>query len=181
MGSWLITGVSGSGKSTLVHDVIYPRRPAQGKKAGGSIRTYTVTRERAAHPKWFWSTSRHRPHPALQSGHLPQGLRRHPRDFRRPAEAQERGLHRRPLLVQHPRRPLRSLPGRRHRNGGDANPGRRGADLRGVPWNALIQEQCHEVRRGKNIHEVLNLTVREVRCASFMGQVADLLEAARNR
>ena len=72
----------------------------------------------------------HRPHPALQSRHLHQGLRRHPRLVRFPPRKREARLRRRPLLVQHSWRPLRGLPRRRHRHRRDAISRRRRADLR---------------------------------------------------
>ena len=52
-------------------------------------------------------------------------------------EAEKRGYTAGPFFLQHPRRALRNLPGRWHRDGGDAVPGRRGADLRRVQGHAL--------------------------------------------
>ena len=56
------------------------------------------------------------------------------------AGSQKARLRAGPFLVQHSRRPLRGLPGRRHRHGGDAVSRRRRAGLRRVPRHAL-QEQ----------------------------------------
>ncbi len=136
-----ITGVSGSGKSTLVHDVLYQALAAMKRtdqRLRRRRRTLRPHRRRAAHPRsGAGGPVAHRPHPALQPGHLHQGLRRHPRAVRFPARGAQARLHRRPFLLQHPRRPLRDLPGRRHGDGRDAVPGRRGADLRGVQRHAL--------------------------------------------
>ena len=93
----VITGVSGSGKSTLVHDVIFRAMQAQHKAARRSA-------AEIQHADWRWSPRpkpaahglqksgrrradrqhrdggpiAHRPHAALQSGDLYQGLRCHP-------------------------------------------------------------------------------------------------------
>ena len=77
------------------------------------------------------------------------------------ARSREARLHGRPFLVQHSRRALRNLPGRRHRDGGDAVPGRRGTDLRRVQGHALQERHPGDRYNGLNIHEVLQLTVRE--------------------
>ncbi len=145
-----VTGVSGSGKSTLVHDVIYQS---------------LQQRLRQPAPEGFWEEMRaaerrenhlpagrasgaaarsdpggsvaHRPHAALQSRHLYQGVRPDPRDVRFHARRRKRGYTLRPFFVQYSRRPLRELPGRRHRDRRDAVPGRRRTGVRGVQRHAL--------------------------------------------
>src|SRR6185437_380198 len=107
-----ITGVSGSGKSTLVYDVIY--KALQAKRTGGN-----------------WQNA------SIQSGHVPESVRSHPRSLRLHAGGAQARLHRRPFLLQYSRRPLRSLPGRRHRHSRDALFGGRRAGLRGMPRNAI--------------------------------------------
>ena len=151
-----VTGVSGSGKSTLVHDVIYRSLEALHKSRDAGRRT-PVTE-----PTRRWTTRRgpqltcrkvegaelihddgdggsvaHRPHAALESGHLHQGLRPDPRAVRGHARSREARLHGGPFLVQHSGRPLRNLPGRRHGHGGDAVPGRRRTGLRRLQGHAL--------------------------------------------
>ncbi len=86
----------------------------------------------------------HRPHAALQPRHLHQGLRRCPRTLRLAARGQAPRLHRRPLLLQRPRRPLRRLRRRRHRHRRNAVPRRRRAALRRVRRHPL---QGHHPRR----------------------------------
>ena len=54
-----------------------------------------------------------RPHAALQSGHLREGVRRDPQALRRPAPRQDAGAQRRRVLVQRAGRALRVVPGRR--------------------------------------------------------------------
>ncbi len=53
------------------------------------------------------------PDPALEPGHLHQGLRRHPEDLRRDPGGEGPGVPARPVLVQRPGRAVRGLPGRR--------------------------------------------------------------------
>jgi excinuclease ABC subunit A len=88
--------------------------------------------------------------------------------FRRHAGGEEARLYRRTFFVQHSRRALRSLPGRRHVT----------VEMQFLADVELICEECRgtrfksgvlEVRyREKNVHEVLNLTVREA-LAFFAG------------
>ena len=136
-----ITGVSGSGKSTLLHDVLFQALSAAKKQTNGDAasvrgleRTGRRRSDRRRHPG---GPVADRPDAALQSGHLHQGLRRHPRSVCLPARSQEARLHRRAFLLQHPRRPLRNLPGRRHRHRRNAISRRRRTDLRRVQRRAL--------------------------------------------
>ena len=152
----VVTGVSGSGKSTLVHDVIYrslealhkardaeddSRPPAADpemddapgpqlmcRKVEGAERiTTTVMIDQSP----IGRTPRSNPVTYIKAFDLIRAL------FAATREAEKRGYTAGPLLVQHPGRPLRSLPGRWHGHGGDAVPGRRGADLRRVQGHAL--------------------------------------------
>ena len=77
-------------------------------------------------------------------------------------EARRRGLGAGRLLVQHARRALRGVRGRRPGAGGPAVPGRRLARLRGAAAGGATGRRCCEVRwRGRSIDQVLELTVRE--------------------
>ena len=147
-----VTGVSGSGKSTLVHDVIYQslqqrlRQPApEGEWEESLQKTEKITCRRVERAELLREvilvdqspigrTPRSNPVTYIKAFDLiRETLRVH-------AGCQEARLQRRAFFVQHSRRPLRELPGRRHRDGGDAVPGRRRAGVRGVQRHAL-QEQ----------------------------------------
>ena len=128
-----ITGVSGSGKSSLLHDVLYQalataKRQTNGSGAG-TVLWDSVEGDEFLDEVVLVDRSPDRPHTALESSHLHQGLRHHTELFaslprRRSVDS------RRPLFLQCPRRPLRDLPGGRHGHGRDAVSGRRRADVR---------------------------------------------------
>ena len=111
--------------------------PKTGRRARPAVDVPQGGRRGAHHHDGDDRSIAHRPHAALQPGHLHQGLRPDSRPVRLHARSRKARLHGRPLLVQHSRRPLRSLPGRWHGHGGDAVPGRRGTDLRRVQGHAL--------------------------------------------
>ena len=156
-----VTGVSGSGKSTLVHDVIFqslhaaccgrPRSKASTRSMDQNAEKVTCRRvERAelvrevvmVDQSPIGRTPRSNPVTYIKAFDLIREL------FASTPEAGKARLHRRPFLVQHPRRPLRKLPGRRHRDGGDAVPGRRGAGLRRVQRHALQERHSrHSLQR----------------------------------
>ena len=73
-----------------------------------------------------------RPHAALESGDLPQGLRSDPRAVRRDQGGEGARHDRQPLLLQRSGRPLRGLPGRGRGEGRDAVPRRRLRAVRAV-------------------------------------------------
>ncbi len=79
----VVTGVSGSGKSTLVHDVIYAGiKRAKGdwdRRVGKCDR---IEGHRAPDRLPARRSDADRPHPALEPGHLSQGVRRDPRPVR---------------------------------------------------------------------------------------------------
>ena len=98
----------------------------------------------------------HRPHPALQPGHLHRRLHRHPRPLRPAARGQGARLQAGPLLLQCQGGPLRGLPGRRHHQDRDALSARRLRPVRGLQGGPLqprdaggqLQGQDHCRRAG---------------------------------
>ena len=74
---------------------------------------------------------------------------------------QAQRLYRRALFLQRARRTLRDLPGRRYGHGGDAVPGGRGTGVRGVPRATVQKQRAGSAYHGRNIHDVLEMTVRE--------------------
>ena len=151
-----VTGVSGSGKSTLVHDVLFRSLEALHKaretERGARNRTPQMRRDGPPRPSWRAGRSKARSgsRTTVMIDQSPIGRTPRsnpvtyikafdfdPRAVRLHARGREARLHRRPLLLQRARRPLRSLPGRWHRDGGNAVPGGRGADVRGVQGHAL--------------------------------------------
>ena len=78
-----------------------------------------------------------RPHAAIESGHLPEGVRSDPRAVRRDQGRAIARPDRQPLLVQRARRPLRGVPGRRRSARRDAVPRRRVRALRSVRRQAV--------------------------------------------
>ncbi len=133
-----VTGVSGSGKSTLVHDTLYralarhfktdfetPGASRRDPRARGSPR-------RAPH-----RPGADRAHPALQPGHVREGVRRDPQAVRRPAPGQGPRPRARRLLVQRARRALRGVPGRRRAEARDVLRRGRVRDLHRVRGAAL--------------------------------------------
>jgi hypothetical protein len=98
----------------------------------------------------------HRPHAALEPGHLHRRLRSDPRLVRGPAGVQGARLRPRPVLVQRQGRALRGLSGRRPDQDRDAFPARRLRHLRRLQGQALqprdagnrLQGQEHLGRSG---------------------------------
>ena len=74
-----VTGVSGSGKSTLVYDVLY--KALQAKRTGGNWKEYCDRHRRRSVPRRSRNGGPipHRPHAALESGHLFESVRSHSR------------------------------------------------------------------------------------------------------
>ena len=66
-----------------------------------------------------------------------------------------------PLQLQREGRTLRGLPGRRRGQGGDALPARHVRALRRLPRQALQPRNAGDRYRGRNISEVLDLTVEQ--------------------
>ena len=160
-----VTGVSGSGKSTLVHDVIYRRcealHKARGagsakrrrgdrwsdrrrakltcrKVEGAELLTQVVMIDQSP----IGRTPRSNPVTYIKAFDIIRAL------FASTRGGREARLHGRPFLVQHSRRPLRNLPGRRHGDGGDAVPGRRGTGLRRMQGHALQERHSgHPLQR----------------------------------
>ena len=138
-----VTGVSGSGKSTLVHDVIYnglAEQKRQSMGAAGAVSEGSYTRLEGGElldevvlvdQSPIGRTPRSNPVTYIKAFDAIREL------FASLAEAQKHGLHRRTFLLQHPRRTLRELPGRRHGHGRNAVSGRCRTALRGVQRHAL--------------------------------------------
>ena len=179
-----VTGVSGSGKSTLVHDVIYKTlerylqqsgsaRPRRRNSAAIEKISLHASRAAGVSPRsGAGGPIAHRPHAALESGDLHQGLRYHPRSVR----------------VHHRGGPARytaghfsfNIPGGRCETcQGD---GAVSVEMQFLADVELVCEECKgtrfkhailEVRyKGLNVHEVLQLTVHEA--LSFFSDVPRL-------
>ena len=105
-----ITGVSGSGKSTLVHDVLFRSIEAlhKARDAAAKRRPRTLPASSDAGPRMACRKMEgaericehgddrsvaHRPHAALQSGDLHQGVRRHSRPVRLHSRGEQARLH----------------------------------------------------------------------------------------
>ena len=137
-----VTGVSGSGKSTLVHDVLY--KALETKRAGGSFKELCDRIEGDAlinevvlvDQSPIGRTPRSNPSTYLKAFDAIREV------FAATPEAKKRGFSAGTFFLQHSRRPLRSLPGRRHGHRGDAVPRRRRAGLRGVPRHALQEQRA---------------------------------------
>ena len=128
-----ITGVSGSGKSTLVHDVLYrgvayelgmgegsDPRSLYKELSGTEFLNNIVLVDQAP----IGRTPRSNPVTYIKAFDSIREL------FAAQPEAQRRGYAAGTLLLQRPRRPLRCLRRRRHRDRRDAVPRRRRAALR---------------------------------------------------
>ena len=113
-------------------------RAKKGRPLAGRRRKWTASLGRTGSTTLCWSISRRsaarrarirsptsRPSTPSASCSLPL------------PESKKRGFAAGHFLLQHSRRPLRNLPGRRHRHRRDAVPGRRRADLRGMQGHAL--------------------------------------------
>jgi ABC-type uncharacterized transport system ATPase subunit len=77
-----ITGVSGSGKSSLLHDVLYQALATAKRQINGGPPPKSWDRHRRRRVSRRGRAGRsiaHRTHSALESGHLHQGFRHHPR------------------------------------------------------------------------------------------------------
>ena len=128
-----VTGVSGSGKSTLVNDTLFTHA---NHKLNGTVMDMAPCEEiqgsRGNRPHHRHRPEPHRPHAALQPGHLHRLVRPAARVVCRSAGVAHARLRRRPLQFQREGRTLRGLPGRRPHQGGDAFPARRLRALRRV-------------------------------------------------
>ncbi len=173
-----VTGVSGSGKSTLVHDVLFRSLEAlhkarESEPRGGDRRRRRRSGRRAAHglPQGGGRRAHlhhgddrsiaHRPHAALQSGHLHQGVRPDSRPVRLHPRSGKARLHAGHFSF--------NIPGGRCETcQGD---GTVTVEMQFLADVELICEECKGTRyksgileiryNGLNIHEVLQLTVRE--------------------
>ena len=146
----------------LIHDCIYAGLKKQRGDWQGHVGAFSKTRRRRAHRRCDSRRSvADRTHAALESGHLHQSLRRDPRSVCVNARSAGARLRSVALLFQRSRRTLRSLSGRRHGDGRNAVSRRCRTGLRRVQRHAFKQQILDIRYRGKNMHEVLNMTVRE--------------------
>jgi ABC-type dipeptide/oligopeptide/nickel transport system ATPase subunit len=95
-----------------------PPRPYRARRARGDPGPGALRQGHQRRPVTHW------PHAAQQPGHLHRAVHAHPRADGRGAHGARTRLRRGPLQLQRGRRALRSLPGRRHGEGGNALPAR---------------------------------------------------------
>ena len=165
-----VTGVSGSGKSTLVHDVIYAaikRAKGDWDRRVGAHRALEgaefVTDVVLVDQQPIGRTPRSNPVTYLKAFDPIREL------FAATKDAKARGLTASHFSFNVPGRPLRGVRGRRRRPRRDAVPRRRLRAVRSVRRQALPARRSSRcATRGKNIDQVLDLTVREA-LAFFAG------------
>ncbi len=149
-----VTGVSGSGKSTLVHDVLYQRLVAIKRQAMDAAGESDIKSEGELDgEQWIdevqlvdqspiGRTPRSNPVTYIKAFDPIREL------FCFPFRIQEAWPYRGTLFIQHTGRALRDLLGRRHGDGGDAIPGRRGIALRRLQRHALqAGDSCRALPR----------------------------------
>ena len=133
-----VTGVSGSGKSTLVIDTLHKtlsQRLYRSREKAGAVRDVQgLELPGQGHQH---RPVPHRPHPALQPGHLHRRLHRHPRPVRPAAGIQAARLQAGALLLQCQGGALRGLLRRRHHQDRDALPAGCLCPVRGLQGGAL--------------------------------------------
>ena len=157
-----VTGVSGSGKSTLVHDVLYAaikRAKGDWDRRVGTFRGLEgleyISDVVLVDQTPIGRTPRSNPVTYLKAFDPIREL------FALTKDAQGARPDRQPLLVQRAGRPLRGVPGRRRSARRDAVPRRRLRPVRPVRRHALQAAGARGAYRGKNVHQVLDMTVRE--------------------
>ncbi len=129
----VVTGVSGSGKSTAVHDTLYRALAARKHRARKPPDPVRGPRgRRAGALGGAGGPVAHRPLAALHAGHLHRALQPHPPHLRRDQPGPDARLRRRPLQLQHRRRALPRVRGRRPAPPDHGLPARRRGGLRGV-------------------------------------------------
>ena len=133
-----VTGVSGSGKSTLIGDTLYPILSKHFYRSETHPLPYEKIEGLAAHRQGDRGGPKpDRPHPAQQSGHLYRPVRPHPRTVCPTAQRQDPRVQGRSFQLQHRRRPLRDLQGRRRARHRDELPARCERALRDLPRQTL--------------------------------------------
>ena len=172
-----VTGVSGSGKSTLVNDTLY---------AAVARKLYQSHAEPAPHDTSTGWTLFDKVINVDQSpiGRTPRsnpatytGLFTPIRELFAEVPAHGSAVWRGPLQLQRGRRRCDASPRRRRDQGGDALPARRLRALRRLPGPRYNRETLEILYKGRNIAQVLELTVedatRSSRRAHARAQAAD--------
>ena len=157
-----ITGVSGSGKSTLIIETLYKAlaRRLHGARGHPAAHDKITGLEHPGQDHRHRPVA-HRPHAALQPGHLHRRLHADPRLVRRAARGRRARLQARPLLLQRQGRPLRGLPGRRRDQDRDAFPARRLRPVRRLQGQRYNRETLEIHFKARVIADVLDMTVEE--------------------
>ena len=157
-----VTGVSGSGKSTLVHDVLYAaikRAKGDWDRRVGALPSLEgleyITDVVLVDQTPIGRTPRSNPVTYLKAFDPIREL------FALTKDARGARADGEPLLVQRAGRPLRGVPGRGRSARRDAVPGRRVRAVRAVRRHALQAAGARGALPGKNVHQVLDMTVRE--------------------
>ena len=158
-----ITGVSGSGKSTLVHDVLY--NASCSNRRGPTLRPAPNTNSMEGDEQIaevvlvdqspMGRTPRSNPVTYIKAFDAIREV------FAATPESQQARVYPGTFFLQHPRRTLRNLPGRWHGDDGDAVSRRRRPGVRRVPRPRFKSTILEIHYKGKNIYDVLQMTVKE--------------------
>ena len=163
IGKWTcVTGVSGSGKSTLVKEVLFKGLKARlGQNAGRPGQHEGLAGWEAHRARRRGGPDPHRQDAAFGAGLLRRFPRRDPPHLRAASRGAHARLHPEPVLLQRERRALRRVRRPGPDPQGDELPPDVFVDC-DVCGGERFNEETLSVRfNGKNISEVLNMTVEE--------------------